>query len=420
VSLRGRVFGYVAAAALAACLLTVAVAVALVRHRVADQRVAALDREADAVAAFAPAAGSQAFRLVDGRLQPIGPLRAEQVLAAVRPDAAAEGTVGVEGRSLLYAQRRTTGGRVVVVRPAALAFGEWRPFLASLLLAGLGGALLAALSSWLLARRLTRPIARLSEATAQLASGTPGVSVPIAGEDELAELGRSFNRMAAELGRSRVQQREFLESVSHELKTPLTSIRGYAEALQDAAVAPERAAVVIGAEAQRLERLVADLLDLARLTRAEFDVQRAPVDLALVASRVLERHLPRALELSVALEVRETGPAPAIGDPDRILQAVSNLVENALRVTPAGGAVTVEAAPGQISVTDTGPGLAPEDLPHAFERFYLHERLRAERPVGSGLGLAIVYELAVAMGGSVEVESVPGAGARFTLRLALA
>ncbi|HUO73461.1 MAG TPA: HAMP domain-containing sensor histidine kinase [Solirubrobacteraceae bacterium] len=206
-------------------------------------------------------------------------------------------------------------------------------------------------------------------------------------------------------------------SVSHELKAPLTSIRGYAEALEEGAVARVDGARVITSEASRLERLVADLLDLARLGRAGFSVAAEPVDLSTIAEQVTARHRPRAQELGVELTTSSTGGAPAIGDEDRILQAVSNLTENALRLTPSGGRVTITVAPGTIAVRDTGPGLADEDIPRAFERFYLHDRYRSERAVGSGLGLAIVKELAGAMGGSVRAENALGGGAQFTVRL---
>src|SRR5205807_10373023 len=134
--------------------------------------------------------------------------------------------------------RRTGAGRIVLVRAANLRFGEWRPFLSSLTFAGLGGALLALALSYLLARRLTGPIARLSAATRQLASGQPEVAVPVEGDEELADLARAVNHMSGELARARESQRSFLESVSHELRTPLTSIRGYAEAVAEEAVAP--------------------------------------------------------------------------------------------------------------------------------------------------------------------------------------
>src|SRR5205085_11606297 len=135
-----------------------------------------------------------------------------------------------------------------------------------------------------------------------------------------------------------------------------------------------------------------------RLGRAGFAVAREPVDLAAIAAQAVQRHAPKARELSVALTSESAPDAIALGDGGRILQATSNLIENALRTVPAGGRVTVSAGPGHISVRDTGPGLDEEDLPRAFERFYLYRRYRSERAVGTGLGLAIVKELAAAMG----------------------
>jgi two-component system sensor histidine kinase BaeS len=318
---------------------------------------------------------------------------------------------------LLYVARTTPRGRVVLIRGASLAFAEWRPFLVSLALAALGGALLAVALSYLLARRLTRPIGALSAATQRLAAGQTGVEVPVEGEDELADLGRAFNEMSAELGRARESQRSFLESVSHELKTPLTSIRGYAEALEESAVDPATGGSVIAGEADRLERLVFDLLDLARLERSGFEVRHEPVDLAAVGATAVRRHLPRAHELDLSLSCAAADGAWGTGDEDRLLQATSNLIENALRLTPAGGSITVSAGPGEIAVRDTGPGLTKDDLPHAFERFYLYDRYRSERAVGSGLGLAIVKQLLTAMGGDVAAASFVGGGAQFTLRV---
>ncbi|HWE34219.1 MAG TPA: HAMP domain-containing sensor histidine kinase [Solirubrobacteraceae bacterium] len=421
-SLRRRVFAFVAGTAIAACVLTVAVAAVLVRARVADQRLVALIRQANVVALVGGApgalsAGEHVYRVDSGRPRAVPVPRALRIVGAIHDLSDSEGDIQVGAQSLIYAARGTARGGIVLVRGAGLAFAEWRPFLASLVLAGIGGALLAGVASFLLARRLVRPITVLSDATTRVAAGEERVDVPVAGDDELAQLARSFNLMSDSLARAREQQREFLESVSHELKTPLTSIRGYAEGLGDGAVAPAQASAVIGAEAGRLERLVSDLLDLARLQRAGFAVEREPVDLSNVVERALERHRLRARELNVALTGSHDGPAPGVGDPDRLLQATSNLIENALRITPAGGAVTATARAGEISVQDTGPGLAPEDLPRAFERFYLYERYRSEREVGSGLGLAIVGELAARMGGGISVENVDGGGARFTLRV---
>ena len=323
----------------------------------------------------------------------------------------------VAGVRLIYAARQTAGGRIVLVRSAGLAFSAWRPFLGSLIVAGLGGALLALALSYALARRLTKPIGSLSEATQRLAAGESDVRVPLAGEDELASLGKAFNEMSGELARARESQRRFLESVSHELKTPLTSIRGYAEAVDEGAVAPAEGARVIAAESSRLERLVTDLLDLARLGRAGFSVASEPLDLARIAGQVTERHRPRARELGVKLTSSDAGPAPALGDEGRLLQVISNLVENALRLTPAGGTVVISAIPGVVTVRDSGPGLAEDDIPRAFERFYLHNRYRTESDVGSGLGLTIVKELVETMGGSVQAANTPGGGAEFIVRL---
>jgi signal transduction histidine kinase len=422
VTLQRRVLGYLALAAVASCVLTVGVGVVLVRHRLASQRLTNLEAQANvlALAGGAPGAltaGEHVYRVGTGKPKRLRPRVGAAVLDAIPSTGDTEGTVSVAGRSILYVARTTATGRVVLIRGARLAFSEWRPFLFSLLLAGLGGAALAALLSLLLARRLTRPIAVLAAATQRLAAGESGVEVPVDGEDELAGLGHAFNAMALELGRARESQRHFLESVSHELQTPLTSIRGYAEALDEGAVAPTEGGRVIAEEADRLQRLVFDLLDLARLGRAGFEVARRPVDLASVSSAAVKRHLPRARELDLELTSTGANGAWAVGDEGRLLQATSNLIENSLRLTPAGGSVTVSALAGQIAVRDTGPGLDPEDLPHAFDRFYLYNRYRSERAVGSGLGLAIVKELTAAMGGQVIARNLPGGGAEFTLTL---
>ncbi len=420
--LRHRLLGYFALTAIACCALTVGIGVLLVRHQISSQRMNALEVQADELAAFggAPGAlvpGQHVYAVGNGRARRLGPARARAVLAAIPGGGNAQGTATVGKRSVLYVARTTPSGRIVVARSAKLAFGEWRPFLGSLALAGVGGILLAALLSFVLARRLARPIGDLGEATRRLAAGERQVSVPVQGEDELADLGRAFNDMSAELHSAREAHRHFLESVSHELRTPLTSIRGYAEALSEDAVDPVDGGRVIATEASRLERLVADLLELARFERAGFSVGREPLDLLEVAQQAVQRHAPRARELDVELAAEGSETAPALGDFDRLLQAVSNLIENALRLTPPGGGVTVTAAPGRLTVSDTGPGLSVDDIPHAFERFYLHDRYRSERPVGSGLGLAIVKELVEAMGGTVDAAPVRAGGAAFTLRL---
>ena len=159
-----------------------------------------------------------------------------------------------------------------------------------------------------------------------------------------------------------------------------------------------------------MERLIQDLLDLARLREHAFSVHLGTVDLGAVAQSVRDRYRQQAGDLGVALGTSLAPDARALGDPDRIVQALSNLVENALRCTPRGGTVTILAAPGRLDVVDDGPGLAGAEVEHAFERFYLHARHGADSGVGTGLGLAIVAELADAMGGPATVRSSQGAG----------
>jgi signal transduction histidine kinase len=162
---------------------------------------------------------------------------------------------------------------------------------------------------------------------------------------------------------------------------------------------------------------VHDLLDLARLNQRVFSVTRQPVDLQEIAREVVQRYESQARGYDVTLVTEGAERASAEADPDRLLQVVSNLVENALRSTPAGGSVTVTAQPGALIVEDTGPGIEARDLPRAFERFFLHGRYGADRQVGTGLGLAVVKELTEAMGGRVTVTSSPGRGTRFAVTL---
>jgi len=179
---------------------------------------------------------------------------------------------------------------------------------------------------------------------------------------------------------------------------------------------PDVAVKVVRTEAARLERLIADLINLARLDQRRFDIQRDSVDLAEIARESAQRHAVRARDLGVRIHVEDGRRANASADPDRLLQAVSNLVENALRCTPCGGIVTLSAAPGELTVADTGPGITADELPRAFDRFFLYRRYSGSRPVGTGLGLAIVRELAQAMGGDVRVTSSP-TGTAFTISL---
>ncbi len=273
-------------------------------------------------------------------------------------------------------------------------------------------------AAWYLERRIARPVRRVAEASRVVAEGGHPMPVPSKGPVELIALSDSFNDMAAKLKKAQAAERQFLLSVSHELKTPLTAIDGYAELLTEGAVDGEQAGPVLSSEAGRLKRLVSDLLDLAKLSQSTFAIREEQVDLDAVAGEVVRRHAARAKELGVQLLALSSGGAARVrGDEDRVVQAVSNLVENALGCVPGGGLVTVETNPGEVIVRDDGPGLAAEDLPRAFERFYLHDRMKSDPDLGTGLGLALVKELVERMGGEVSVASESGKGAVFSLKL---
>jgi two-component system, OmpR family, sensor kinase len=291
-------------------------------------------------------------------------------------------------------------------------------------LASIATMLLGALIAARLSRRLIKPLTEATQATARIAHGDLSVRVPehnAASTDELNALARSINEMADSLERSRGLERQFLLSVSHDLRTPLTSIRGYAEAIADGAAPDAReAAGIILAESRRLERLVRDLLDLAKLEGRQFSLQLASVDLGELMGDSVDgfRHEMEEAGLRIELD-RPAGRVLATADADRLAQVVANLVENAHKYASNSIVVTVVDDPvaPRVEVADDGPGIAAEDLPHVFERLYVagHEPQRKE--FGSGLGLAIVRELTEAMGGSVRAEANPGGGARIAVVL---
>lgn len=333
-----------------------------------------------------------------------------------------------QGRLALLAQQRVT----TVPRQTV----SW--FLLSSLIVVLG-ALAAAV--WL-ARRLVRPIKEIQGATAAIAAGELTTRVGAEGEDELAELGRSVNRMAADLERSKALDQQFLLSVSHDLRTPLTAISGYAEALQDGAVEdPGGAGTIIGNHADRLERLVGDLLDLAKLDANRFRLDLRPVDVSVVVGRTVAGLEAAAATDGIAIEQRIDTDRIIQADADRLAQIVGNLVDNAVGF--AGDRVLVEvraenstgnstengADPGAqdhgesadgpvlaITVSDDGPGFDPEDLPFVFDRLYTGSARPRRAENSTGLGLSIVRELAGAMGGTVEARNGSLGGAAIDVR----
>jgi len=281
----------------------------------------------------------------------------------------------------------------------------------------------AGVAAWMLARRLTRPITDIEHATASIASGDFTVRVTADGNDELADLGRSVNRMAADLERSKALDQQFLLSVSHDLRTPLTAIAGYAEALRDGAAEDvTRTGQIIATHASRLERLVGDLLDLAKLDANRFTLHLHRLDAAVVTGRTVAGLAPSAGQQGLALDFDHSGPAEVEADPDRLAQVVGNVIDNALKHAATMVSVSVTSGQGSVIITvdDDGPGIAETDLPQVFERLYVSaaQPERAENP--TGMGLAIVRELTQAMGGSVAAGRAPEGGAQITVRLPLA
>ena len=338
-------------------------------------------------------------------------------------------TSGTQGRLVWGASAGASGAQgrrliVVLTRQVSLASGVWRwVLISSAVVLGL-----AVVIADLVARRLAAPFHRVQEATEHIAAGDLAARVgvlPGSGDDEAARLARSIDSMAESLQRARAHERDFLMSISHELRTPLTTMRGYAESIADGA-APDSvaAAEVIVRGAERLERLVADLLDLARLEARRFTFDREPVDFGATVQECARGFLPLASREGIALNLR--GPERTVvvdADADRISQVVANLVENALKYA----ATTVEVVVGEdgpwasVQVRDDGPGIPVEDLPRVFDRHFVARRPQhtgGPRTASSGLGLTIARELVLAMGGQITASAEPVGGTMIEVRLA--
>jgi len=321
---------------------------------------------------------------------------------------------GARGGVLLVHEVRSLGLSLLPVV-------AWRLLLATALAVAA-----AALVAWLLAGRLTAPLARLVAAARRVGQGDLSTRVHVDGDGEVAEVATAFNDMAADLEQAQGEQRAFLASVGHELKTPLTTVQGYTEGLLDGTIADpaerRRSLARVHAETLRLARLVQDLLDLARVGRGQFAVSPVDADVGAVLTAAAAAAAERAAPRQVTVTTRLAGALHAHVDPGRLRQVLDNLLDNASRSSPPGRQVLVAARPldgggVEAAVADQGPGIAAEDLPHAFDRGYLWSRYRGTRDVGSGLGLAIVKALCDAMGVTIRAESGNGLGTAFRLTL---
>jgi signal transduction histidine kinase len=318
--------------------------------------------------------------------------------------------------------------------PMFVALRELGPTLTwfGLGLLGLG----ATLTALLIFRPAHKRLRTLEQAARALGEGRTDVRAAETGGDEVSSLARTFNRMAmdldsraAELAQSDRARRQLLADVSHELMTPLSAIRGYVETLgmADLPLDPEtrgRYLAIVEEETHKLEAIIGDLLDLARLEGGGDRLRSQPVSVRDLFARVADRHAPSIRDRGITLELDIAPDTPEIlGDAGRLEQAVQNVAANAIRHTPAGGHVVLRAAPGKggvhISVRDSGQGIPPEHLPRVFDRFYKVDAARANTavPSGSGLGLSIVRAIVETHGGAVTAANAPEGGAIFELQL---
>ncbi len=326
------------------------------------------------------------------------------------------------------------GGRTVGWLVSATALSLFNPleqeFLRSvqrsILVAALAAGTIALLLGGLFLRQVIAPLRRLDEAARRLAHGDLSQRVPVHARDELGRLAETFNEMAARLQRSEELRRRMIQDIAHELRTPLTVIQGNLQAILDGVFEPTPETIAsIHEESLLLSRLIHDLRELSLAEAGELPLHKQRVDLREVVRRAATAVQPRleAKGVELRLELPEE-PLPAEIDPQRIRQVLLNLLSNAERYTPEGGriALRAERRGGEIrvSVSDSGPGIPPEDLPYVFERFWRGDKARTRSSGGTGLGLAIAKQLVEAHGGKIEVESAPGRGATFMFTLPLA
>jgi signal transduction histidine kinase len=277
-----------------------------------------------------------------------------------------------------------------------------------------------------LARNLTRPLRRLTEAIHAMAAGKLEQRVDIRSRDEIGELASAFNSMSAQLTQSNQARRQMTADIAHELRNPLMVMTGYIEALRDGVLrpSPERFDMMYE-EAQQLQRLVADLRTLSLADAGELALMTQVVEPAVLLVRAAESYTPAAQKAGVSLVVEPGTAVPDVNvDVERMVQVLANLVTNAIRHTPAGGTVTLGAHREQggtaITVADTGEGIAPDVLPRIFDRFYRADKARSQSGDESGLGLAIVKSIIASHGGTVDVTSELGKGTTFTVHLSAA
>ncbi len=313
---------------------------------------------------------------------------------------------------------KTFIGTIAVAKPQTVLAQHWLALIERLLLAFAGGVLVAGAFASYLTRRITTPVLKLSHAADEVARGNYDVDVP-SGSGEIGMLADRFGEMASRLAEAEELERNFLMTVTHELRTPLTAIRGHVEALREGVVTNEELRVasltVIAAEATRLERLVGDVLDLAKLDAHRFTVLQEEVDMGRLVDEAFAAFTEEARRRGIDYRCDVDGKPVIVTDGDRVLQVISNLLSNAFRWTPDGGRVALELTSSngtvRVAVDDNGPGIPPGEEDRIFRPFW------SRGGGGTGLGLAIASELAAALGGRLRLASSAEDGSRFELVL---
>ncbi len=314
----------------------------------------------------------------------------------------------------------------LVAIPAGQLASAWLDLAPRLAIASAIALVVSFLVSYFISRSISGPLRRMTQASVEMAQGNYDVYIPIKGEDEVGRLAEAFNGMAREVSKSHAMMRDLLANVSHELKTPLTSIQGFSQALVDGAIKTDEeyreSGRIINEEATRMRALVDDLLLLSRMETGEMPMERKRVELAPILEETLERFRWAIRDAGIQSGTRIEYIAPVQGDARRLEQVFSNLIDNAVRHTPVGGLITISALTLrdgriEVGVHNTGSTIPNDDLPRVFERFFQVDRARARKGGSSGLGLSIVRQIVEAHGGSVRVVSDEERGTEFIVTL---
>jgi two-component system, OmpR family, sensor kinase len=441
-SLRGRITLVTVAVAVAAVLGTGLISLQLVRQSSVDNARARLAAQVLLLSRLPAAASvSELARRVNlalgetdvGVVSPAGVasgpaasyLTRRDIRVLLNGDRLSVTRRAADGTELVEAKRTRLGGAVVLATPIDRAVATTAQTQGRIVIALIGGVVAAIIAGWLLGRWVARPLVETARTARRMATGERGLPIARRAPSEVADVGDALISLDAALATSEARQREFLLSISHELRTPITAVRGYAEALADQMIEPSEIPTVgrtLVAETERLDHFVADLLELARLEADDFSITPGPVNVRELLEQVNQAWLAAAARVGVELVVLSLGPDVTINsDARRLRQILDGLVENALRAAPAGTKVllrsSLAATTTTFDVLDQGPGLDADDRAVAFDRGTLRERYRDARPVGTGLGLSIAARLVGRLGASIRVGNADGGGAVFTVTL---